>query len=346
MVEGGKVVREALDAGVGVESVYVDRSGLSSGAAGSDVLELVEEAYSAGIRVFDLAPGVLARVADTVTPQPVMAVVERMDVPLSALEPSDQRATPPLIVVCVDVRDPGNAGTILRSAEAAGASGVVCCDGSVDVFNPKTVRASAGSLFRVPVVAGGDPPAVLAELGQWGLVRLATVARGGQSYTEADLTVPLALVLGNEAHGLPESVASEVDGQLSIPMAGRAESLNAGMAGAVICFEAARQRRHLAAAPGGATPPSAAPAAVRLAGAPGGATPAGATTAASAALPPAGATPVTPANPATPAAVTPAGAAPAAPAGATLASRAPTARAEGATARASAPERLATGVAR
>jgi RNA methyltransferase, TrmH family len=231
-----KVVRESLASGVGVESVYVDRAALAPDGAW---LQVLEEAYAAGTRVFDLAPGVMARVADTVTPQPIMAVVDQMDVSLSELAASAERA---LVVVCVDVRDPGNAGTILRSAEAAGATGVVCCDGSVDVFNPKTVRASAGALFRVPVVAGGDPAEVLAELGRWGLQRLAAVARGGRPYTDADLTVPLALVLGNEAHGLPASVAPEIDGQLTIPMAGRAESLNAGMAAAVLCFEAARQR--------------------------------------------------------------------------------------------------------
>lgn len=238
MVEGVKVVREALAAGVVVESVYVDRAGLAPDALAHEVLA---EAYGAGSRVFDLAPGVLARVADTVTPQPIMAVVGQMDVPLAQLATT---APPALVVVCVDVRDPGNAGTILRSAEAAGATGVVCCDGSVDVFNPKTVRASAGALFRVPVVSGGDPAEVLGELGRWGLVRLAAVARGGVTYTDADLAAAVALVIGNEAHGLPEAVAPQLDGFVSIPMAGRAESLNAGMAGAVLCFEAARQRRH------------------------------------------------------------------------------------------------------
>jgi TrmH family RNA methyltransferase len=178
-----------------------------------------------------------------------MAVVDQMDVSLSVLDPAnadpadtDADSDRALIVVCVDVRDPGNAGTILRSAEAAGATGVVCCDGSVDVFNPKTVRSSAGALFRVPVVAGGDAAEVLAELGRWGLTRLAAVARGGVTYTDADLTGAVALVLGNEAHGLPGAIEESLDGRLTIPMAGRAESLNAGMAGAVLCFEAARQR--------------------------------------------------------------------------------------------------------
>jgi RNA methyltransferase, TrmH family len=238
VVEGVKVVREALAAGVDVESVYIDRTGSSP----DGTLEaLLAEAFDKGSRVFDLAPGVLARVADTVTPQPVMAVVHQMDVPLDALRGDD--AIQELVIVCVDLRDPGNAGTVLRSAEAAGATGVVSCDGSVDLFNPKTVRASAGSLFRLPVVAGGDASEVLAELGEWGLTRLAMTPRGGEAYTDIDLTGPVALVLGNEAHGLPTGLEQLLDGQVTIPMAGRAESLNAGMAAAVLCFEAARQRR-------------------------------------------------------------------------------------------------------
>jgi TrmH family RNA methyltransferase len=237
IVEGAKVLGEALAAGAAIESVYVDRAVADPSGALDRVLD---DAYAAGVRVFDLAPGVLSRVADTVTPQPVMAILPQVDVPLGDLAGAD------LVVVCVDLRDPGNAGTVVRSAEAAGAGGVVCCDGSVDMFNPKTVRASAGALFRVPVVSGGDPSEVLAELGRWGLTRLGTTARGGEDYTEVNLTRPVALVLGNEAHGLPAGLAGVLDGHVTIPMSGRAESLNAGMAAAVLCFEAARQRRALA----------------------------------------------------------------------------------------------------
>jgi TrmH family RNA methyltransferase len=225
---------EALESGVSVESVYVDRAALTDGSRSA---EAVEQAGALGIRIFDLAPGLMARIAGTVHPQPVMAVVPYVDVALGALHGAD------LVVVCVDVRDPGNAGTVLRSAQAAGAGGVVCCDGSVDVFNPKTVRASAGAVFRVPVVAGGDAGEVLDQLAAWGLRRLAAVARDGEDYASADLTAPVALVLGNEAQGLPGPLGSALDGRISIRMAGKAESLNVGMAAAVLCFEAARQRR-------------------------------------------------------------------------------------------------------
>jgi TrmH family RNA methyltransferase len=225
-LEGVKLLDEAVAAGVAVESVY-----LAPGAAVPG--HLLETAA----RVFDLAPGVMGRVADTVTPQPVMAVVPYVDVPLVALQ------QPSFLVVCVDLRDPGNAGTVLRSAEAAGADGVICCVGAVDVYNPKTVRASAGALFQVPVVVGGDPVSVLEAVSQRGLRTLGATPRGGTDYTTADLAAPFALVVGNEAHGLPPEAEAVLDGHLTVPMTGRAESLNVGMATAVLCFEAARQRR-------------------------------------------------------------------------------------------------------
>jgi TrmH family RNA methyltransferase len=228
VVEGAKVLDEALDAGARVEAVFV-------GAGASD--PVVSRAAAMGHRVFDLAPGVLEKVAGTATPQPVIAVVAQ---PKAAL---DDLADASLLVVCIDVRDPGNLGTVMRSAEAAGAGGLVCCDGCVDVFNPKAVRASAGSVFHVPVVVGGQPVEVLERIGAWGTARLGTIAHGGRPYHDADLTGPVAFVLGNEAHGLPDELRAHLDDRVTIPMAGRTESLNVGMAAAVLCFEAARQRR-------------------------------------------------------------------------------------------------------
>lgn len=248
VAEGAKVLGEALAAGARVESVYVD----PASAAGLD--GLLQACLDAGGRVFDLAPGVLERVAGTVTPQPVLAIVGDPTTTLDTL--ADRR--PDLVVVCADVRDPGNAGTLLRSAEAAGAGGVVFCDGSVDVTNPKTVRASAGAVFHLPVVAGGEATAVLDAMTGWGLRRLGTAADRGTDYAAADLAGPVALVMGNEATGIPETLAGSIDEWITIPMAGRAESLNVGTAAAVICFEAARQRR--AARPGTAPTQASTPA--------------------------------------------------------------------------------------
>lgn len=230
MVEGETLVAEALNAGVALEAVfYSPRSGVCPA--------VVDSAAAAGLRVHELAPGVLERVADTVTPQPVLAIAPACDVALDSIGQVS------LVIVCVDMRDPGNAGSVLRCAEAAGAGAVVFCTGSVDVFNPKTVRSSAGSLFHVPVVSGGDPVEVLEGLQGRGFRRLAMVARGGRAYDEVDLTVPVAVVLGNEAHGLPPALDPHVDLEVSIPMAGRTESLNVGVAAALVCFEALRQRR-------------------------------------------------------------------------------------------------------
>jgi TrmH family RNA methyltransferase len=218
VVEGPKLVAEALAAG-DVEAVYAP------------------EGVDVPFEVRRLAKGVLERISDTVSPQPVLAVVR---MPGTSI---DDLADLTFAVVCVDLQDPGNAGTVLRSAEAAGAGAVLFAGASVDPFNPKAVRASAGSLFHVPVVSGGEAVAMLQALGDRGLRRLGTVARGGTSLDEADLVGPTALVLGNEAHGLPAEVDALLDEHLTIPMAGRSESLNVAMAASVLCFETARQRR-------------------------------------------------------------------------------------------------------
>jgi len=239
VVEGAKLIGVALDAGAAVESVYVDPDLVRPG---DGVEEVVGRALAAGARAFDLDAGVLARVAGTVTPQPVLAVVASVDVPLQHLE----AAPPDLVVVCADVRDPGNAGAVLRAAEAAGAGAVVSCGTSVDPFNPKAVRASAGALFLVPVVTGPRAEEVLEVLGRWGLRRLAAVARGGADYASVDLARPVAVVLGNEAAGIDPGLRAHLDGGITVPMTGRTESLNVATAAAVICFEAARQRRQAA----------------------------------------------------------------------------------------------------
>jgi TrmH family RNA methyltransferase len=241
VVEGVTLVQEALAAGAAIESVLVDV------AASSSVRELATACAQAGARLIELQPGVLARASATVTPQPIAAIVETVDIGLAELG----RHSPTWLLICVDVRDPGNVGTILRSAGAAGAGGVVCCSGAVDVYNPKTVRSSAGVLFHLPVVAGGDAAEVLDEVARWGLRRWGTAARGGRDYAEVDMTGPMALVLGNESHGLGDLLAGHLDGTLTIPMPGPAESLNVAMTAAVLCFEAARQRR-LAGRVGGA----------------------------------------------------------------------------------------------
>jgi TrmH family RNA methyltransferase len=238
------LLRCAFDAGAPVESVYVAPEGDQDRA----VQAVGRRAESAGVRVFSLGAGVLERVADTVTPQPVLAVLPMLDEPPAGAEPWVARPGA-LIVVLVDVRDPGNAGTVLRAADASGSTLVVYAGDSVDPYNPKTVRASAGSIFHVPLAVRAEPRTLADELAKAGFRTLATVVRDGEDYAGLDWSIPSAVFLGNESAGLQPELAGALDGALAIPMAGRAESLNVGVACAVICFEAFRQRRGGGAAP-------------------------------------------------------------------------------------------------
>jgi TrmH family RNA methyltransferase len=223
-----------------IESVYV----APEGAGDALTRETCDRALQAGARLFTLAPGVLERVADTVTPQPVLTIL-----PMLGRAPTEQAPDPmdaaghPLVIVLVDVRDPGNAGTVVRTADAAGVSAVIFSGESVDPYNPKTVRATAGSLFHVPFSVQQDPVGLALSLAAQGYRTLATVVRDGTDYAALDWSVPTALFLGNEAAGLGPDVLDAVSGAVAIPMDGRAESLNVGVACAVLCFEALRQRR-------------------------------------------------------------------------------------------------------
>jgi RNA methyltransferase, TrmH family len=232
VAEGVEVVACGLDAGAVPEAIFV----AAEAERDPQVASVLAGALGAGTRVFTLGPGVADKVADTVTPHPLFGIFAMTDVALEAL------ARPSLAVACVDVRDPGNAGTVLRTCDAAGVDAVLFCAGSVDPFNPKTVRSSAGSIFHVPLAVVPETARALAWLRAAGVSVFGTAA-SGTDYLSADLRGPCAFVLGNEKAGLAEGLLGTLDGALSIPMAGRAESLNVGIACAVFCFEAARQRR-------------------------------------------------------------------------------------------------------
>jgi len=242
VVEGPRAVAGALDRGAPLEVVYL---GPRADAAFPD---LVARVRAAGVPVRPLKEGVLEKVGSTRTPQPVLAVAP-------IVRPTrDVLARDGLVLVAPVLSDPGNLGTILRSAEAAGAAAVVLGPGSVDAYNPKVVRASAGAIFGMPVLEaaseGWSPVEALDALGALGRQRLGADATGARPYSEADLARPTAVVLGNEAHGLAPELAARLDGTIAIPMAGATESLNVAMAATVVCFEAARQRGVRAAAGG------------------------------------------------------------------------------------------------
>ena len=192
-----------------------------------------------------LAEEVMAKAADTDTPQGIlcaarMPVWTRQDL----LGGSD--GTPaPLLLVLEDVRDPGNLGTIFRTAEAAGATGILMSRGTVDLFNPKVVRATMSAIFRMPFVISEDLIRDLGDLRERGIVSYAAHLRGKRPYDELPLTQGTAFLIGNEANGLSDSLTEAAAEKIIIPMAGGAESLNAAMAAGILLFEASRQRRVL-----------------------------------------------------------------------------------------------------
>jgi RNA methyltransferase, TrmH family len=235
VVEGPTLVLDACDAGVTVESAYVDAD-----ADSEAVTTAVERLDRAGVAVYDVAGGVLARVGGAVTPQGIAAVVGLGSTAIDTVLADAGRSA--VVVVLAGVADPGNAGTLLRTAEAAGAWAVVVAGESADPFAPKVVRASAGSVFRIPIAVEPDAGLAIERVASLGLRLIGLASGAGARWYDADLSGPLALVLGNEAHGLPETVAAAIDEWVNIPMAGRVESLNVATAGAVVLFEAAHQR--------------------------------------------------------------------------------------------------------
>ncbi len=219
MVEGAVLIGEAVAAGWQIEAEYV--------APG--------HAPASEAPWFELADGVLERVASTERPQPNLAVVAMPDDGRLVGGDLATGHVAALVVVADRLNDPGNLGTILRSSEAAGVAAVVLTPGSVDPFNPKVIRASAGAVFHVPIVHA-DLPLVRAA----GFRLLGTSSHLGDPHTEADWSGRVALVLGSEAHGLADD--ADVDGWVRIRHAGRSESLNVAMAATVLVFEAARHR--------------------------------------------------------------------------------------------------------
>jgi TrmH family RNA methyltransferase len=230
VVEGPRAIGAALDRGGALEALYC--------STGADVAfaELVARVEAAGVPVARLKEGVLERLGTTVTPQPLLGVARMPSVTLGDVGADG------LVVVAVALGDPGNAGTLVRSAEASGAAAIVLSSGSVDAYNPKVVRASAGAIFGIPVIEGCAAVEALDALGKQGRRRLAADARAGTAYHEVDFGEPTAVVLGNEAHGVPAQLHEHIEGRVCVPMHGPAESVNVAMAGTVLCFEAARQR--------------------------------------------------------------------------------------------------------
>ena len=237
LAEGPQAVREAAGHPAGIAELYF------TSAASDRHPEIIEAAHAAGAALLPTTDEVVASISDTVHPQGMVAVCHRLDITLSdALSPS-----PRLVVLLAHVRDPGNVGSVIRAADAAGAGAVLVSDESVDVYNPKAVRASVGSLFHVPIVVGVTIETALEQCRAAGLRILAADGAGPLDLDdEADsgaLRAPTCWMFGNEAWGLPEEIQGLADAVVRIPIHGRAESLNLSTAAAVCLYTSARAQR-------------------------------------------------------------------------------------------------------
>lgn len=222
----------------------------------------LQEMRSSGIRAEVMSDTVFAHISDTKTPQGVMAVVRRVeyefrdllgapegmrgDAPQSeqgGAGEADARSKRPHILVLDHLQDPGNLGTMFRTAEAAGATGILMSSDCVDIYNPKSIRSTMGAIFRLPFLYVDDLPGAIGELKAEGVRVYAAHLEGRHAYDEEDYRTGCAFLIGNEGNGLREETAACADTRIRIPMEGQAESLNAAVAAAVLMFEAARQRR-------------------------------------------------------------------------------------------------------
>jgi TrmH family RNA methyltransferase len=234
LIEGYREVTRALEAGVNPTELYCGPDWF----LGANEPALIAAAQQAGAQVFELSKAVFAKVSYRDRPDGLLAVAPQWKRRFADL----RLKTPPFLLVVEAIEKPGNLGTLLRSADAAGVDAVLVCDPVTDLFNPNVVRASTGVLFSMPVVVatGGE---VRAWLRERGIRAVATTPAAPLIYTAADLRGPLAIVMGSEQYGLSEFWLKESDLLVSIPMAGQADSLNVAMAAIIALFEAVRQRR-------------------------------------------------------------------------------------------------------
>ncbi len=235
LIEGIKIVEEALRDNLGVLTVVASPSLMRH--HGKGILKLAE---SRGVDVVWISERLMDALAESKTPQPIMAAIQMKQYSEDVLVDS----TANLIIVAHQLQDPGNLGTIIRSSEAAGASGIAVSPNTVDPYNAKTIRASMGSILRLPIVSVGNLRAFIRKCRESGFQAVATVVDGEKTHFDIDLTKPTVVILGQEGAGLPGEVMTDIDLRIRIPMAKAVESLNVATAAAVMLYEALRQRQY------------------------------------------------------------------------------------------------------
>ena len=237
VVEGPRMVVEApVDT---LKAVYVAESYENNKENAILLSELKDKCVKANVTYEVVADNVFKSVSDTQTPQGIMAVVAMPEYDLDQLLDGDRTH----LLVLESIQDPGNLGTMVRTGEGAGVTGIIMNKTTVDLFNPKTIRSTMGSIYRVPFYVAEDLGETMKELQARGISLYAAHLKGEHSYDEEDYTKACGFLIGNEGNGLSDEIANLADAYIKIPMEGQVESLNAAISATLLMYEANRQRR-------------------------------------------------------------------------------------------------------
>jgi TrmH family RNA methyltransferase len=233
--EGIKLVEEAVNSGSLIRYVFISDKFCKSKTNGP----FIKKIKGLGLDVIHTADSIVDYLSDVVTHQGIIAVVKKGFYQVDKLfDRSDG-----IILFLYKLQDPGNLGTIIRVAEAGGVKGIIITDGTVDPYNPKTVRATMGSIFRMPIAKIDDASNFIKKVKDLDYKSIGFFPKAKEEYFNADLTGPIILTFGHEAAGLPVEIGRLMDMQLKIPMSGDVESLNVAVSAAVVIYESMRQRR-------------------------------------------------------------------------------------------------------
>lgn len=239
VAEGMRIVEECATSAWPVEvCIYTEAA-----ASRERTRVIIDKLAATKCRMVIVPEDIYNKISDTEQPQGIMAVIKKRQASITQMITQDNIL--PLIVVLDGIQDPGNAGTIIRTADAAGCTGVIMLKGSADIYAGKTVRATMGSLFHLPVIEGVTPEDLVSELRQSGVTLLATCLQKSDVYYQLDFTKPVAIILGNEGQGVSHELIEAANARINIPLVGQAESLNVAVAAGVIIYEAVRQRGNL-----------------------------------------------------------------------------------------------------